>query len=127
MSGGKSALGLDANVASLLCYLPICGISLIMSIIVLVTDKDNRTVRFHAFQSLLILAAVIVLWIALVVFGLVVAMAQSAILGLLLLLVEIVFIVALLGLMIFCMIKAYQGQIFKLPVIGDMAEKWANA
>jgi uncharacterized membrane protein len=27
---------------------------------------------------------------------------------------------------IFSAIKAYQGQIFKLPVIGDMADKWSN-
>ena len=42
MSGGKTALGLDTNVGALLCYLPLCAISLIYSIIVLVTDKDNR-------------------------------------------------------------------------------------
>ena len=50
---GKTALGLDSNVGAMLCYLPLCGISLIYSIIVLITDKSNKTVRFHAFQSLL--------------------------------------------------------------------------
>ena len=53
---GKSALGLDPNVAAGLAYLPICGINLIMSIIILVTDKTNKLARFHAFQSLLLMA-----------------------------------------------------------------------
>ena len=46
---GKTALGLDKNVGGLLCYLPICLISVIYSIIVIATDKENRDVRFHAF------------------------------------------------------------------------------
>lgn len=123
---GKTALGLDKNVGSLLCYLPICGISLIYSIIVIVTDKENRDVRFHAFQSLLILVATIVIGIAVgIVLGVImyVSPTAGALLGFL---VQIVFLIAILGAYIMCMIKAYGGQMYKLPVIGDMAEKWAN-
>ena len=58
---GKTALGLDANVGAALCYINIClPIGLIYSIIVVVTEKTNKLVRFHAFQSLLLLAALIV-------------------------------------------------------------------
>ena len=127
MSGGKTALGLDANVGAMLCYLPICGISLIYSIIVLVTDKTNTTVRFHAFQSLLLTAVYIVAIFAVaVVGGGLVAATNSGILGLLVSLLYFVVIVGFLGLMIFGCIKAYQNGSFKLPVIGDMAEKWAS-
>lgn len=127
MSGGKTALGLDTNVGALLCYLPICAISLIYSIIVLVTDKDNRSMRFHAFQSLLLTGAYIVVVIALQIFAALVGVATgSGMLASLVSLVVLLAVVAFLGAMIYGMVKGYQGQTFKFPVVGDMAEKWAN-
>jgi uncharacterized membrane protein len=51
---------------------------------------------------------------------------NSSFLGMLTSLLVLVVVVAFLGLMIFGMIKGYQGQIVKFPVVGDMAEKWAN-
>ena len=126
-SGGKTALGLDTNVGALLCYLPICLISVIYSIIVLVTDKDNRFMRFHAFQSLLLSALYIVLIIGLqIVSAVLVGATNSGALAGLMGLVMMVLVVAFLGAMVFGMIKGYQGQQFKFPVVGDMAEKWAN-
>ncbi len=125
MSGGKTALGLDNNVGSMLCYLNIClPIGLIYSIIVLVTDKTNKLPRFHAFQSLLLLAALVVIGVALgMVMGIFAAATRSVALpfgfnGL--------YSLIILGLSIFLAIKAYQGQMLKLPVIGDMADKWSN-
>jgi uncharacterized membrane protein len=127
MSGGKTALGLDTNVGALLCYLPICAISLIYSIIVLVTDKDNRAMRFHAFQSLLLTGVYIVVVVALQIFTAIVAgVLGSSLLAGLLYLVVLATIVAFLAAMIYGMVKGYQGQTFKFPVVGDMAEKWAN-
>lgn len=125
-SSGKSALGLDANVAALLAYLPICAVNLIMSIIIIVTDKTNKLARFHAFQSLLLMGACIVLGVALGIFGAVAAMAESTILALLLLVVQAVIGLGILVAVIMCMVKAFQGQLFKLPIIGDMADKWSN-
>lgn len=127
MSGGKTALGLDANVGAMLCYLPVCAISLIYSIIVLVTDKTNKTVRFHAFQSLLLTAIYVVIMVAVVVVGGgLVAATESAILGSLVVLLYGVVILGFLALMIYGCVKAYQNSSYKLPVIGDMAEKWSN-
>ncbi|MGE3468309.1 MAG: DUF4870 domain-containing protein [Pyrinomonadaceae bacterium] len=125
-SGGKTALGLDANVGALLCYLPICAISLIYSIIVLVTDKDNRLVRFHAFQSLLLTGVYIVLIIGVQIVSALFLAMDLGIIGLLLSLLFFVVVIGFLGAMIFGMVKGYQGQKFKFPVVGDMAEKWAN-
>lgn len=127
MSGGKTALGLDTNVGALLCYLPVCLISLIYSIIVLVTEKDNKFMRFHAFQSLIISVIYIVVMVIVQVIGTGIALAtESAILGTLFGLLSFVVVVAFLAAMIYGCIKGYQGQKFKFPVVGDMAEKWAG-
>lgn len=126
MSGGKSALGLDVNVASLLAYIPVCLVGLIVSIIIIATDKTNKVARFHAFQSILVHAFFIVFYVVvMIVAGMSVA-SNSTMLGLLTTLLYIVWIVGLLGVCIFLMVKAYSGSIFKLPVIGDMADKWSN-
>jgi uncharacterized membrane protein len=121
---GKTALGLDENVGAMLCYMPLCGINLIYSIIVLVTEKTNKVVRFHAFQSLLLLGAYIVGVIAISIIGGVLAQISGTLGGLFSMLTFVV-IIAFLGLAIWGCIKAFQGQPFKLPVIGDMADKWA--
>lgn len=127
MSGGKTALGLDTNVGALLCYLPVCLISLVYSIIVLVTEKDNRTMRFHAFQSLLLTAIYIVIVVVLSLIGGVIAgVTGSAALGSIFSLLTFAVVFAFLAAMIYGCIKGYQGQPFKFPVVGDMAEKWAG-
>ena len=124
---GKTALGLDANVGALLCYLPICGINLIYSIIVLITDKTNKLARFHAFQSLLLLAAYIVgIFAVSILAGIIGGVTGSAALGSLFSLLTIVIVIAFLGLTILGCIKGYQGQLFKIPFIGDMADKWSS-
>ena len=123
---GKTALGLDSNVGAMLCYLPLCGISLIYSIIVLVVEKTNKTVRFHAFQSLLLSALYVIGLIAVVaVGGVLVAATNSGVLGSLVGLLYAVVIIAFLILMILGCVKAYQNSSYKLPVIGDLADKWS--
>jgi uncharacterized membrane protein len=122
---GKTALGLDNNVGSMICYLNIClPIGLIYSIIVLVTDKTNKQPRFHAFQSLLLTGALFVIGIVLGLFiGISAAVTESVAIsfgfnGL--------FSLIVLLLSIFLAVKAYQGDMLKLPVIGDLADKWSN-
>jgi uncharacterized membrane protein len=127
-TNGKTALGLDANVGALICYLGnlICALGLIYSIIVLVTDKTNKLTRFHAFQSILLTAVgFIIAFVFGTIFG-VAAAANSGILsGLGGLLYMIVALAVFVG-MVYAAIKAYQGEIFKLPIIGDLADKWSN-
>ncbi|MCW5959346.1 MAG: hypothetical protein KIS76_04235 [Pyrinomonadaceae bacterium] len=126
-TSGKTALGLDANIGAMLCYLPICAISLIYSIIVLVADKENKLVRFHAFQSLLITAVYIVVIVAISVFGGIVAgVTGSGLLGSLISLFGIVAFIVFLIVMILGCVKGFQAQMWKLPVVGDMADKWSN-
>jgi len=128
---GKTALGLDANVGALLCYLgnliPCCvPLGLVYSIIVIVQDKTNKLARFHAFQSLLLSAAGVIIGFVLGAFNGVAVAANSTILSLLVVLIAVLAGLPLLIAVIYTAIKAYQGDIFKLPVIGDMADKWSS-
>lgn len=125
MSGGKTALGLDTNVGALLTYLPICGVSLIYSIIVLVTEKDNKFVRFHAFQSLLLMALIVVLSIGITIVSIVLAFVSTTVATLFGLLFWLP-LLAFIGVAIFMCIKAYGGEKTKLPIIGNLAEGFAG-
>lgn len=123
---GKSALGLDANVAAGLAYLPICAVNLIMSIIIIVTDKSNKLARFSAFQSLLLVGFLIVgyvVGIAVIGIGAAANIGILAMLGFLIYLAAfLIFLVAT----IICCIQGFMGKVFKIPVIGNMADNWSN-
>ncbi len=122
--GGQTNLGMAPNVAGLLCYVPCC-LGLIFSIVAAIVEKKSRLVRFHAFQSLLLHAAAIVLGFGLNVAQIALAAIDLGAVGLLLSLVGMVVGVAFLGMAIFMMIKANAGEEFELPVIGPMAKGWA--
>lgn len=127
MSGGQTALGLDANVGALVCYLNIClPIGLVYSIIVIVTDKTNKLPRFHAFQSLLLSAIGIVFGIGINIISAVAVAANSGILSALVGLVSLVIGLGLLVMIILSAVKAFGGQIYKVPVIGNLADQWSN-
>ena len=127
--GGKTkTLGLDYGVAGLLAYLPICCINVICSIIWLASEpKENKVLRFHAMQSLLLVGVCIVLGIVFWILGFALAVGTPDAVGfggsMLLLLVQLVVGGIVLILDIVAMVKAYQQQIWKIPVIGDIADK----
>lgn len=131
MSGGKTALGLDANIGALACYVanlvPCCvPLGLVYSIIVIVQDKTNKLARFHAFQSILLSAVAIVVGLIFsMIFGTAMLTDSRAVFGIGGLLYTVAAL-AMLAAIIYCAVKAFQGQIFKLPVIGDLADKWSN-
>lgn len=99
--------GMNQNVAGLLCYLA----GWITGLIFFLIEKENKFVRFHAMQSIITFGALTVLFIAL---GFIpfVGWILMPFVGL-----------AQLVLWILLMVKAYQGEKFMLPVIGEMAEK----
>ncbi len=103
--------GLQDNVAGLLCYF------LIPAIIFLVVEPYNRNkfIRFHAFQGIFYH----VTW-------LVVAIVAGMLPFLNLVLLPLLSLAFFVG-WIICLIKAFQGQMFKLPVIGPLAEKQAGS
>jgi uncharacterized membrane protein len=124
----KSSTGLDENIAALLSYV----MTWLTGLIFFLIEKDSRLVRFHAMQALIlgIIAAVasFVLWF-LYFIVIIIANQISGVLGTLvsLLLGLVIFLLfgALLVGWILGMVKAYQGQYFKLPVIGNFAEKFS--
>jgi len=122
--GGQTNLGLAPNVAGLLCYVPCC-VGLVFSVVAAIVEKQSRFVRFHAFQSLLVHAAAIVLGIGLNLSQVALGFAGLGFVGLLLSLVGMVVGVAFIGLTIFMMIKANAGEELELPVVGPLARQWA--
>jgi uncharacterized membrane protein len=127
--GGKSSLGLDEGLAAMLCYLTMfcCGLGIIVSLVFFLTEKTNRFVRFHALQGLLYGA----LWIVVgILFGILGAALQAADMGILnigLLAVRAVVGLVLIVFLIIAAIKAYQRQMYKLPLIGDLAENMSKS
>jgi len=117
------AQGMTDNVAGLLAYITI--IPAIVFLLVAPYNK-NRFVRFHAFQNIFLCVAAIALWIVLMI--LTVAASVVPVIGhLLVMLLGLVVWIGFFVIWIMLLIKASQGQMWKLPVIGDMAEKQANA
>ena len=116
-------LGLDNNIAGLLCYVPF---GFIAAIIFLVAEpKENRFVRFHAIQSLLLIAAMVGLSIALSIVGAILGQIPAIGWVFALLMIPLSLLISLGGLvlMVLLIIKAYQYQMWKIPVIGDYAER----
>ena len=121
---GKTQLGLESNVAGLLCYM-LCCIGFVFSIVVIIVEKQNRFVRFHAFQSLLVHGVAIVVLVAIQVAAIVASMV-AGLLGSLLSLLSLVVGLALLALTILLMVKAYNNEEYLLPGVGELARKWSS-
>lgn len=124
----KSSTGLDENIAALLSYVA----GWITGLVFFMIEKDSRLVRFHAMQSLILSGGGMVLLIALWILIFILSIILGYISGILAFLVSTVLglAIGLAGLAILigaiiCLIKAYQGQYFKLPVIGNLAEKYS--
>ena len=133
-SNGKTALGLDTGIGVLICYFGnlACGLplGLIYSILVVVQDKTNKVARFHAFQVLFLLVAGFIIGIPLGIIFFIGGFVDTAI-GLpvitgLLCLVMLAVSLAFLYFYIMAAIKGYGGEIYKIPVIGNFAEKYSN-
>jgi len=112
------------NVAGTLCYV----LGLITGIIFLVMEpySKNRTIRFHAFQSIFLNVAVIVIEIVFsIVFGIMLRIAGffSFFLGIFF----PIFWLAFLLLWLYLLFSTYQGKTVVLPIIGPLAQKQAQA
>lgn len=111
MTGTPTSTGLQKNVASLLCYV----LGWITGVIFLILEPNNKTIKFHAIQSIIVFGALSVIsfvfgWIPLIGWFII-----SPIVG----------VVAFIS-WIVLMVKAYQGGTWKYPVAGNYAEKYAK-
>jgi uncharacterized membrane protein len=102
----KTSTGFDANVAAALSYL----VGFVTGIIFLLVEKENKFVRFHAMQSTLVFIGIVAVDILLQI---------VPILGALIVIFVVIPASALLWLLL--MYKAYHGEEFKLPLVGQMA------
>ena len=121
---GQTNLGMSPKLGGLLCYVPCC-LGFIFSAVVAIVEKQSRFLRFHAFQSLLFHAAGFALGIAFWVVRMGLVVMDLGMIGLLFSLLQLGVSVALLVVSILMMIKANGGEEYQLPVIGEMAKKWA--
>lgn len=103
----KSSTGLDANLAALLSYL----VGVVSGLIFYLLEKESKFVRFHALQSILVSISLMVLNVG-VSFIPYLGGFASLILSLL-----------GFGLWVFLMVKAFKGEFYKVPVIGEYVEK----
>ena len=102
----KTSTGLNENIAGLLCYL----VGWVSGLVFILIESENKFVRFHAMQSI-------------IVFGIV------TIAGAVLSWIPVLNVLIWLGgvaLWIVLMIKAYQGEKYKLLWAGNLAEKWVK-
>ena len=114
----RSSTGLDANIAAALSYF----FGLLSGAVFFAIETDSRFVKFHAMQSMLASVAAIVIWIVYMVLASI--LVYIPVLGwLVMLLLWAGLALGMLGLWLFCMFKAFQGERFKLPYIGEVAEK----
>jgi len=112
MSEEKKGTGIEPNIAGLLCYV----LGWLTGLIFFLIEEKDEFVRFHAMQSIIVFGAITVVSI---VFGILfIVPFLGPILGGFLW-------VASVALWIILMVKAYQGERFKLPIAGDLAEKYS--
>jgi uncharacterized membrane protein len=113
--------GLEPNIAGLLCYVA----GWVTGIVFLVLEKKDKFVRFHAVQSIIVFGAFSVVWIVL---GIVNGSIYFSVHGLW---IFFYIIMILLGVFAFILwlvliLKAYRGEKYKLPIAGNMAEKYSK-
>ncbi len=131
MEEQSTSLGLQPNLAGLLCYV----LGWITGLVFLILEKENKFVKFHAMQSTVVFGGITVLYIVLsiiqgILFAIFGGLAGGAVGGGIALVISSIFgiIMLLIGLgslvlWILLMLKAYQGETFKLPIAGNIAEK----
>lgn len=115
MSEEKKGTGLEPNVAGLLCYV----LGWITGLVFFLIEKDDEFIRFHAMQSIIVFGA---LHAAMIIMG---VFYWIPYVGILFMVVASLISIAAFVLWIILMVKAYQGERYKLPVAGDMAEKYS--
>ncbi|MBM3251512.1 MAG: hypothetical protein FJZ11_01845 [Candidatus Omnitrophica bacterium] len=102
---GKTSMGLQPNIAALLSYV----LGWITGLIFFLVEKNNKFVRFHALQSLILFG---VLQLASIV--LIFTIIGPVILG-----------TISLALWLVLMITSYQGKKIKIPIVAELAEKYS--
>lgn len=115
----KTSMGLDENVAGALCYV----LGFVSGIVFLLMEKDSKFVKFHAIQSI----AISLLFVVFdrIVVALLYGLFSWSMIWFVAGLSSLIYLAGLI-IWLVLIVKAFQGEKFKLPVIGDIAEKQAE-
>jgi uncharacterized membrane protein len=115
---GPTTMGMEPNVEAGLSYV----LTWVTGLIFFLMEKQNRFVRFHAMQSILFFGGLTIINIILTVIG------SFGVPGVGILTFFAGWAVGIVGLVgyIVLLINGFQGKYFKLPIVGDYAEKYAN-
>jgi uncharacterized membrane protein len=114
----RTSTGIDQNTAALLSYI----FTWVSGLIFFLLEKDNKYVRFHALQSILLGIS----WVVISVLLVIVMQILSYIPflgGFLRTILGLAYFAAYFIVLIMAMFKAFQGERYKLPIIGDIAER----
>jgi len=113
---GRTRSGFKPNIAAVLAY----ALTVVTGTVMFIVEKENEYVRFHAVQAVLFGATWIILWILASIemtrpIHVIGSIATDVIL----------FVVVLGGFLVwlFLLYKAFRGERFKLPVLGNIAER----
>lgn len=106
-NGMRSSTGLEVNIAGVLCYL----IPFLSGLVLLFLEKNSRFVKFHAMQAVLTFGALFAAYYIADIIPLIDGLIQ--------------FVIRFTGfvLWILLMVKAYGREWYRIPVIGEMAER----
>ncbi len=114
-----ASTGMTNNLAAALSYITIVGI------VFLFIEPYNkiRFVRFHAFQSIFFCVAAIAIEIGWSILTMILAVITKGFLGLILFPISMLIYLGIIVAWVILVVKAYNNQEFKLPIIGDLAAK----
>jgi uncharacterized membrane protein len=118
-----SGLSDESKLFGALAYL----LSVVTGIVVLLMKKEDAYAKFHAMQSILVFVVVFIVYVILTIAAVILSYIPiiGQILGLLVVLLQGLISLVMLILWLLLMWKAYSGVKWKLPVVGDKAEKMA--
>jgi len=111
----KTSLGLSENIEGALCY----SFGFVTGIIFLFLEDDNKFVKFHAIQSTIVFLPLFIIYVAITFFpmvGMIMNMMSWPIIIPIFSFIIVIF-------WLFMMYKAFIGEIYKLPIVGDFAER----
>ena len=106
-----TSTGLDEKIAGMLAYI----VGWVSGIVFLILEPNNKYVRFHAFQSIIVFGALTVVGVVL---------GWIPVLGTI---IYILVSIAAFILWIILLVKAYQGQKYMVKWAGPLAEKWTGS
>jgi len=115
----KTSAGPAANVAGVLCYI----FGWISGLVFILIKKQDKFVRFHAMQSVIVFGTLTIVESIVIVIGL--EIARFVPINVITLPSFLIFVLGFL-LWVLLIAKAYQGTMYKLPWAGNLAEKWAG-